>query len=773
MTRSQRISLGLLLALQLITGLVAATAQPLWLGHEPDYFSVVRFLSENGRLPNRSDYEGAQRGADISQATQPPLFSYVALPLVALLDDGDAVPPGLHPGVICEGASPTAYPYMLTTAYNRPLDGAPAAGYSLRIMNLLFALGMTALVYAATRQIVPGGHATALLAATFVAFQPQIFALSVFISSESLLLLISAANLAFALRLVRAPTVRPADLVGVITTAILGPLTKTNGYVLVIATAVLFAYLILHHMITNPRSRATRRLLLGAGVLVLGLIAISVFNYAQYGSVIGRYENVLSVALARLEDLNARNIGATLRDTYYDYTSVFPVQRQKLLWLYTLGGLFGLIPFLSHMLGAVIRRNTRQLALGGLLLVYALAAFALVLMRANLVSDLTPDKTHTPVRYYISGLPALAVMLAIGWASLVPRSWQRAIRERFPDAARLRPWQWFGWAWALVWIVVAVWNIAPDVIDHPARSLYSEAEFEALAAENGAIRVADESSLPADVPHLRAYEYAAGDDGILRVTAYWQVAETPKLNYAARVAVEDGRGSSTSCELIPHDGRYPVTRWEPDQIVAVEMEIPNCADHGGALDGSLDVTLDWLPANAAGEFLAQTAGAAQHIAVNANLPRARTCLRNLGILDGVFQVIQYNGPDSATAGSPFLPSVNWYVREAIPHSDLVRVYVMTHDSSGQAYSCRGVPRLGDHPIARWRRGEIVYFDQCALTLPADAPPGDYTLSIGMVDNATGEYVPVAPHESELSADGLLTVAQVTVHPASQSVARSE
>src|SRR5690606_24909353 len=73
MTRPQRISLGLLLAVQLLVGAVAALAQPLWLGHEPDYFGVVRFLAENGRLPARSDFDSAQRSADLAQATQPPL----------------------------------------------------------------------------------------------------------------------------------------------------------------------------------------------------------------------------------------------------------------------------------------------------------------------------------------------------------------------------------------------------------------------------------------------------------------------------------------------------------------------------------------------------------------------------------------------------------------------------------------------------------------------------------------------------------------------------
>src|SRR5690606_36113388 len=142
-------------------------------------------------------------------------------------------------------------------------------------------------------------------------------------------------------------------------------------------------------------------------------------------------------------------------------------------------------------------------------------------------------------RYYVSGLPAMAVMLAIGWHALVPRAWTQAIGERSRATARLQPWNWIGWAWALVWLGVVVWNVAAYVREHPARSVYSAEELEALAERNGATLVPDDPSITGDVPRLRAYEASAGNDGILRLTAYLQVVETPDLNYAARVLVED------------------------------------------------------------------------------------------------------------------------------------------------------------------------------------------------------------------------------------------
>ncbi len=768
MSQQQRISLCILLILKLIIAALGASLRPMWLGHESDYFSVVRFLAENGRLPARSDFEGAQRDADIVQATQPPLFTYVALPIVVLLDDGAAVPPGFHPNVVCEGAAQIAYPYMLTPAYNLPPSGAPAAGYGLRLMNLLFALGMMFIVYRTVREVAADNHYTALVAAAFAGFQPQVFDLGIFISGESLLLLISSANLFFAVRLVRGSTIRAADLAGLIVMALLGPLTKTNGYALIMGTGAVLIYLVLYYLIARPRSHVTRLLLISIGILLVGIVMISIFNYARYGSVIGRYQNLLTIVVQRLNDINLINIVATLRDTYYDYVDVFPFTREKLVWLYTAGALAGTVLFLVSMVGAIFRRNRSRFGSDAVLLVYAIVAIALVLMRGNLVSDLTPDKAYAPVRYYVSGLPALAVMMAFGWQTLLPTRLPTTLTARLGEQrahlySKWVTWNWPGLLWALVWFAVVLWNVAQDVRQYPARQIVSSADLEILAARQDVTLMPPNPNLPPDVPHLRAYDYTAGDDGVLRLTAYLQVEETPALNYIARVVLSDREGSSSTCELIPHSGRYPVTRWEPNQIVTVPMDIPNCAAASdGLLSGPLNVTLEWLPANAAGEFVTLEVDTAQTISVNADLPRAQRCLANLGVFDDTFQVVKYTAPTSTTAGSTYLPAVNWYVRTDIGNNNLSRFYVVTHDESEQSYICKGTPRLGDHPISRWKRGEIIYFDQCALPIPPDAPRGEYTVSVGIIDNYTGNYLPITSDQGNVSPQGLLNVATLVV-----------
>ncbi|MDY7040571.1 MAG: hypothetical protein SVX38_06895, partial [Chloroflexota bacterium] len=54
---------------------------------------------------------------------------------------------------------------------------------------------------------------------------------------------------------------------------------------------------------------------------------------------------------------------------------------------------------------------------------------------------------------------------------------------------------------------------------------------------------------------------------------------------------------------------------------------------------------------------------------------------------------------------------------------------------------------GVYPTDRWSGGEVVD-DDYAIHVPADAPPGEYRLEVGMYDWVTGERLTV------LDADGL-------------------
>ncbi len=52
-----------------------------------------------------------------------------------------------------------------------------------------------------------------------------------------------------------------------------------------------------------------------------------------------------------------------------------------------------------------------------------------------------------------------------------------------------------------------------------------------------------------------------------------------------------------------------------------------------------------------------------------------------------------------------------------------------------------MPRGGTYPTSRWRPGEVVT-DPYEITLPADLPPGEYPIEVGLYIAETGQRLAV-------------------------------
>jgi hypothetical protein len=89
--------LAIILVLKLFLGVFYATQQPLWQYHEADFLRVVRSLRDEGKLPVLAD----DAAPDTKNNSQPPLIYFMLLPFVAVMDDNQAVPPGINPPAVC------------------------------------------------------------------------------------------------------------------------------------------------------------------------------------------------------------------------------------------------------------------------------------------------------------------------------------------------------------------------------------------------------------------------------------------------------------------------------------------------------------------------------------------------------------------------------------------------------------------------------------------------------------------------------------------------
>lgn len=100
----------------------------------------------------------------------------------------------------------------------------------------------------------------------------------------------------------------------------------------------------------------------------------------------------------------------------------------------------------------------------------------------------------------------------------------------------------------------------------------------------------------------------------------------------------------------------------------------------------------------------------------------------------------------ALAGDPFAPGdvlpVTLFWEAQAPIAERYKVTVQLLDGAGQLVAQVDMePGDGLAPTTTWDPGQVLT-DRCGVPLPADLPPGRYTLIAGLYHVATGERLPV-------------------------------
>ncbi len=735
--------LPLILSAYAALALLQAAAAPLWGGHEADYYTVARFLVERGRLPTAEDYPAGD--AEVRQATQPPLYFFLIAPLITLFDDGQPVPPGVHPVTICPGGDAEVGRTILyppTEAYTFPPQGAALAGYAIRILGIALGLGAIAATYHLGRALFPDNRWIALGAAALLACEPNTLRMTVTISNDGLLLLIAAINLLALARLRASRT--PWPLIVVALTGALAVLTRLQGW----AVLALDALIVLGWIGTRlwRRRRAARRAWIAAlaalGALLLAGGALAVFNLTQYGSLFGRYE-----LLDRLV-ADAVRTGRGLLVAPQTLIGIINHTRLSFLepltdltssrWLalfYTAIPTALIASALIAALRALLRRRDRSAFT--LLALSAALAWGLVIFRTALFSGAGNTTFYNttfifaPVRYYAPALPAAAVLFAAGLAGTLDLLPARLRRAPLLSGALLLI--------ALIWGSVALLD-GLRAADRPTLALIDPTD---LPAE--AIRVSDET---VDTVDLLAYELTPHPQaGRVDVTLYARALRP--VNAVAELSL-----GGSPCQVLPARGHVPTARWPADRAAIMQFSIPYC----GTPQRDPHLTLTWMIADADGMPVSR--GAALDLGpVPGDFRAAASCPPLFGAVGG-FQATGFNSPPSVRLGETYLPSVNWIVFAANPALS-GRLFVFEHVDSGARYGCTDLTHA--RTPAQWLTGEYVYFDGCPFVFPADAPTGPYTVYVGLLGR-DGALLPAQSADGAPLAEGLIAVGSVTVLP---------
>lgn len=739
--------LALILAFQLVMGLVTLIVLPLWQEHEPDYYTVIRFLTDSGRLPTEADYPPGE--ADVRQATQPPLFFLVAAPVVALFDDGQPVPPGVQPGLIClggEAANDIRIAYPMTPDYRFPTLGAVTAGYGLRVLNLVFGLAAVCFTWLAGRVLFPRRPAISLVGAALLALEPNTLNLVTTISNDALLLAIAAVNLYCAARMLEGGRARWRWIFPLMGTAALAILTRLSGWS-VLGFAVLVILFAIGRTLWQARQSAkpgqARLALGGLALLIVAVLALGIFNYSQYGTVFGRYSWLDEMVLRTIQDFNLpfATIAGVFNQTRNSYLA--PVSalttRQALHTLYLLPVAVALIGVVVGFADAVRRGRGQPTTPGAYLLLLAAVAVAVVLVvfrntiNVSALGGATFYNTaaiFAPLRYYNAALPPLTLLLSAGLMALTEPVRQRLGAGAASPLRQVLSANLLGIGLAGLWLVVGVLGAAALAQNRAAAQVFDLAAYQQdVGALPNSLPAAD-GGYPALYRHIVS---PRAGDGLIDLTLDAGLASPTALNYAVEVAMTSGGQVVNRCQFLPARGYHPTTFWQPETAVRFTTTVPNCA---GMLTSPVDVSLRWLGAGMDG-LIQDISPPVSLGTITEPLAQAQSCPDTLGIIAGGYRLTRFNSPPIIQRGEIYLPSLNWIITQPTPEA-LGRTFIFTHDQTAEQFTCSGM----DLGVQTWELGEYVYFDRCPVTFPPEAAVGTYTVSV-VLTGAAGEWLPAA------------------------------
>jgi len=711
----------------LLLGIIYALATPpLEASDEYKHYPVVQHIQTTGSLPV---LEPDAPGRWLQEAAQPPLYYLAMAALTWPIDTSDL--PALHwvnQYAFVGDPNQTGNKNLIihrpeTEAF--PWSGSVLAIYVIRLASLLFGLG-TVLITARLGALLAGGT-VGLLAAALTAFNPMFIFVHAAVNNDSMAIFLGSLGLYWLVRLWRdAPD--PPDprrqwsrylLLGVVLG--LGLLTKLSLGGLLGLTLLAIAAL-------AYRQRSWRTLLWGALWIVLpALLLVAGWfwrNLQLYGD-----PTALNVFLAvqdQREGLpSVADWVGELGTLYRSFWALFGgVNVAAPEWVYLLLNTFALLGLTGLAVSLGQRRaGWRRLLIDSglwLLPAWSLLVF-LLLVRWNLFAASFQGRLLFPA------IAAINALLAMGWLLPLPDRWRK----------RVAP------ALAVGLLIIAL--LLPWTVIRPA---YAQPSPEAAVPAQAAFGPITFSSDGEEYLRLVGVQIAPeqrvtpGGVGPVAVTLYWQAVQPMPGDFLTAVSLL-GRELAPAAHVNRHPaaGMVPTSQWEPGQIWRDDYTLfPRDEADAPALlrlrvsvyDPESDRDLlaagpDGTPVELliVGEALLDSAQ---------NLPP----VRNLGV--GLAEGISLQGyslsPAEPAPGRSLQLTLYWQA-EQTPDRDYT-VFVHLLDAVGQQLAGADSPPVnGYYPTSLWRAGDVID-DAHTLLLPADLPPGDYQIAVGLYDPQSGQ-----------------------------------
>ncbi len=715
------------------------------------YFTAA-YIAREGRLPTTHD-----PGLMGQEAAQPPLYYAAASLFVRAFDpDGGAEALWPNPRVDVSSVagnlwiSPLASPNPRGESGARPAINAnmfvrvpeedwpwrdyALAVHAIRLFSAVLGLGTLLCIHAAGRVVWPERPDRALLATALVAFLPQFAFIHAAVSNDAAITFFSAAALWQLLRMTNDElrmtneersvnrssfVIRNSSFVILGLTIGLAMLSKAAGILLLAYCAGVVGLVAL----LRARERRLWRAVVatawvaGPALLLGGWLLWR--NWTLYG------------------DPTAANQFVALAGGYRPYSLQQVFLDMDRVWL----SFFAIFGWMSVQPPAWV-----HVAWNGIVLAAVLGAIKNWELGIR-NSERKSATRHSPLATLSSFLiPNSQFLILLGWFLLVAAGWLQFMLRTAADQGRLffpalvplalgaayglsrwpRPWlQRAAVALALATSVYCLLAVIPPTFARPP-------VVAAVPAEAAPLDTRFAEGLELLGARVETAEARPGE--WVWLTLYWRAepgAGAPLLHLELF-----GRGFERIGNVVAYHGRggWPAALWPAGGIVAdriaAQVRLDDSADPAAPVEARIAVKLDEE---------ADSVDVGTVKVVPAAWPERVAPQATLG--EGIELAAARLTTTTAAPGDSVAVHVRWQVAAPPGPADL-HLFVHLGDPTQAPLAQSDGPVMGgEYPPRLWAAGEV-FSESVTLTLPADLPPGDYPVQLGLYDFATGVRLPV-------------------------------
>ncbi len=681
------------------------------------------------------------------EASQPPLYYALAALLTAPIPTGDLpslIYPNPHADLGVVTADGNINMIIHTSREDWPWQGAVLAVHLSRLLSVVISTGTVLTVYAIGRTLWPERLVFALLAMSFVAFNPMFLFVSASVNNDNLVTLLASLIIWQLVVLVvryECPPRRPnthshtergnelseldnssprsawgrvLDAKGepalwrfIVLGALIGlaSLAKFSGLGLLGLTGLTLLW-------WGRQWRSRRTMILGNVIVVIVALTIAGWwywrNFTLYGDWTGTQNMVEMMgprAIIPTLDQMLAEVPGMMRSFWGLFGGLSVAMPSATYWLLNLLFIVGLAGLPIALLTSRTEKMPPRMRK-----VWPILVGWIIIMLIGLV-QWTLRTPATQGRLLFPALAALAPLWAAGWMAL------------FPSRLHLLPA--FGLFVLAIWIP---WGIIAPAYARPEPIGVLPSSVQALDVTFGyAIKLlAYESQTPTEI--------SPGE--VIPLTLYWRGDKPVKIDYSVFIHLIDESNLIVAQRDVVHGlGLHPSSQWVTGEQFADKytLRVPGAAYapsrmHFGV--GLYDsVTGARLPVSSGGDMIHFGQIAIQPLPGNVPNPQ------ELEFEDGISLIGYKVDNRQATRAETIKLTLYWQSQATPTNNYKIFVHLVT-DGDVRAAQHDSEPQSGAAPTSTWVAGQTIV-DEHPLTINPDTPPGAYRIKVGLYNGETG------------------------------------